>query len=303
MRFKNLDLNLLVALNYFLTERNVSRAAEKMFISQSAASNALSRLRLYFNDEILVQVGKQMELTPRALELVEPVRNILVSIESQIIHQDAYDPIKQKVKFSISVSDYTLSTLVPKILQYIESKQYLIELDFQPQSFNPIKTLDQGDADLLIIPQNFISENHPSEVLFAENFVCIASKNHPTVQTELSLKDFKQQKHIIMQPDVHTDSYESQIIKSLKIKRDVAVTSYNFSIIPELIAKSHHLAILHKSLALKFQQFYEINIFELPFDLPEMKQSIQWHRLRKNDARIIFFIEMLQKICQKNYNY
>ncbi|MDV2441042.1 LysR family transcriptional regulator [Acinetobacter gerneri] len=88
MRYKNLDLNLLVALNHFLTEQSVSKAAEKMYITQSSASNALSRLREYFDDDILIPVGKNMTLTARAKTLVKPVKEILFSIDSALLHKD-----------------------------------------------------------------------------------------------------------------------------------------------------------------------------------------------------------------------
>lgn len=297
MRFKNLDLNLLVALNYFLTEKNVSRAAEKMFISQSAASNALSRLRSFLNDDILIQVGKKMELTPRAKELIEPVRNILVSIDSQIIHQHYYNPCEQEVVFKICVSDYTLATLVPKILQHIQEQRYLIEFDFLPQSSDPIRSLEQGEADLLIIPQPYASDKHPYQELYEENFVCIAAQNHKRIQHKLDLQNFLDEKHIVMQPPNSGESYETLIMKKIQIERQVALSSYNFSAIPELVAQTEYLATLHQRLAEKYANFLNIQIFRLPFDFPSMHQVIQWHRLRKQDPRIVFFNQLLSKIC------
>ena len=92
MRYKNLDLNLLVALDLLMAERNVSRAAEKMHISQSAMSNALSRLRDYFGDDLLVQSGRKMELTPRAEVLRVPVRDILVRVDASIATAPEFDP-------------------------------------------------------------------------------------------------------------------------------------------------------------------------------------------------------------------
>ncbi len=297
MRFKNLDLNLLVALNYFLTEKNVSRAAEKMFISQSAASNALSRLRSFLNDDILIQVGKKMELTPRAKELIEPVRNILVSIDSQIIHQQKYNPREQKVVFKICVSDYTLMTFVPQILQHVQKEGFLIEFDFLPQSSDPIRTLEQGEADLLIIPQPYASDKHPYQNLYEENFVCIAAQNHERIKHELNLNNFLEEKHIMMQPPNFSESYETLIMKKMHIERQVAMTIYNFSAIPELVAQTEYVATVHQRLAKKYEMSLHIQIFPLPFKYPAMPQVIQWHRLRDQDPRIIFFNQMLKKIC------
>ncbi len=92
MRFNKLDLNLLVALDVLLVERNVSRSADRLHVTQSAVSNALARLRDYFDDEILVPVGRRMELTPRAELLKEAVRDILVRIESSVTAKPLFEP-------------------------------------------------------------------------------------------------------------------------------------------------------------------------------------------------------------------
>jgi len=108
MRFKKLDLNLLVALDHMLALQSVSAAADKMFMSQSAMSNALTRLRTYFDDPLLVQVGKRMEITPRAEAMKPAIRDILVRIEATIDSQPAFDPTVSTRNFNILVSDYTV---------------------------------------------------------------------------------------------------------------------------------------------------------------------------------------------------
>src|SRR5216683_3038973 len=104
MRFNGLDLNLLVALNALLTERSINRAAERMFLSQSAMSNALARLRDYFDDELLVPMGRQMVFTPRAESLVEPVCEVLMRIESTIATQPKFEPATESHQFTLLVS-------------------------------------------------------------------------------------------------------------------------------------------------------------------------------------------------------
>ena len=116
MRFNKLDLNLLVALDVLLVERNVSRSADRLHVTQSAVSNALARLRDYFDDEILVPVGRRMELTPRAELLKEAVRDILVRIESSVTAKPLFEPRTSDRRFRIFVSDYTMITLVPHVL-------------------------------------------------------------------------------------------------------------------------------------------------------------------------------------------
>ncbi|WP_180074861.1 LysR family transcriptional regulator [Acinetobacter sp. YH12116] len=297
MRYKNLDLNLLVALNLFLEEKNVSKAAEKMFITQSTASSALARLRNYFNDELLIQVGKQMELTPRAKKMVEPVKLILMSIDHQIIQPPEFDPYTLEMSFTLCLSDYTLVTFIPVFLQFIKDRGYKINFDFKPQSIDPVKTLESDEADLLIIPSQYLTEKHPHENLYTEEFVCIASKNHPRLKKKkaLTLQDLEGEKHIVMKPPQNLDSVESIAIKKMKLKRKVALTTFSFSSIPELISDSEYIAIVHKRLGEKYLQRSDLYLFSLPFDFPLMHQSIQWHRFRNDDLELQFLIKIMNE--------
>lgn len=295
MRYKNLDLNLLVALNLFLEEKSVSKAAEKMFITQSSASSALARLRNYFNDELLIQVGKQMELTPRAKKLVEPVKLILMSIDHQIIQPPEFDPHTLEMSFTLCLSDYTLVTFMPVFLQYIKDRGYKINFDFKPQSIDPVKTLESGEADLLIIPSQYLTEKHPHKNIYTEQFVCIASKNHPRLKKKkaLTLVDFESEKHVVMKPPQNLDSVESIAIKKMKLKRKVALTTFSFSSIPELISDSEYIAIVHKRLGEKYLHRSDLCLFSLPFDFPIMQQSVQWHRFRNDDLELQFLIKIM----------
>jgi len=116
MRFNKLDLNLLVALDHLLHLRSVSGAAERMNMTQSAMSNALLRLRDYFDDPLLVKIGRRMELTPRADSLKDPVRDVLVRVEWTIAATSQFDPARSERQFNILLSDYTLATLIPSVL-------------------------------------------------------------------------------------------------------------------------------------------------------------------------------------------
>ena len=112
MRFNKLDLNLLVALDHLLNLRSVSEAAARMNMTQPAMSNALLRLREYFDDDLLVKIGRRMELTPRAESLKDAVRDVLVRVEWTIATTADFNPAQSDRQFNVLVSDYTLATLV-----------------------------------------------------------------------------------------------------------------------------------------------------------------------------------------------
>lgn len=295
MRFKNLDLNLLVVLDRLLIERSVSRTAEKLHITQSATSNALARLREYLGDDLLVQVGRRMELTPRAESLMEPVRDILVRIDSSVIKKVGFDPENSGHVFKIFVSDFSLATLIPHFLSIISAMNYSVKFEFRPQSSEPAKTLERGEADLLIIPADYCSPEHPSEIIFEEEFVCIASNHHPRISDSLTVDQFSQESHVVMQPPNRSTSFETKAIGTLGIQRKVAMTTFNFSSLPYLVASSNHLAMVHKTFAQQAAQSLPIKIMETPFAIPPMEQSMQWHQYRSSDPSISW---LRQKLMQ-----
>src|SRR5262245_4933192 len=112
MRFNRLDLNLLVALDALLAEQNITRAAERLHLSQSAVSGALARLREHFQDELLVQVGRRMTRTPLAESLAQPVREILAQVQATVERRPGFDPSTSDRQFSIMVSDYVTTVLM-----------------------------------------------------------------------------------------------------------------------------------------------------------------------------------------------
>jgi len=137
-------------------------------------SNALTRLRTYFDDPLLVQVGKRMEITPRAEAMKPAIRDILVRVEATIDTQPEFDPTVSNRKFNILVSDYTLRVLVPLVVAEMDKQGARIGLNFLSQQDSPFLMLERGDADLLITPDVFISQNHPSTLLFEDEYVVLA---------------------------------------------------------------------------------------------------------------------------------
>ena len=158
MRFNKLDLNLLVALDALLTERNISRAGQRIHLSQPATSNALARLRDYFQDELLIPQGRQLILSARAQELIEPVREVLMRIDSTIATQPTFDPVDAIRKFVLLMSDYSASVFIPTLIERLYKLAPGISLDLRQLDERPLEQLDKSEVDLLIIPSQYVSD-------------------------------------------------------------------------------------------------------------------------------------------------
>lgn len=289
MRFNRLDLNLLVALDVLLDEQSVSRAAERLNMTQSATSNALSRLRNYFDDEILVQVGRSMQLTPRATVLKENVRDILVQIDATVTTKPSFNPAMSDRKFNVFVSDYTLSTLIPFVMGIVAEQSSNIRFDFLAQTDNPQKALERGEADILVIPELYSSPEHPADHLYSDEFVCVAwVENKDFGRGGLTRETFIAAPHVVMKPSNGALSFESLMMKKIGIERHIVAESFSFTTLPFLVIGTNNVTTIHKMLASKLISMLPIKTFNLPFEFPKMTQVLQWHKYRTNDAGMMW---------------
>lgn len=186
MRFKKLDLNLLTALNHMIELRSVSAAADKMFMSQSAMYNALRRLRTYFDDPLLVQVSRRMEITPRAEAMRPAIRDILVRIEATIDAQPEFRPDVSTRTFNILPSDYSLRVFMPTVFRLLEEQNATVNINLRPPTDTPQILLERGEIDLLITPETFLSTDHPAGVSFEDEYMVIAWKDGKYGQVTMS---------------------------------------------------------------------------------------------------------------------
>ena len=249
MRFNKLDLNLLVALDHLLNLRSVSGAAARMNMTQSAMSNALLRLREYFGDDLLVKIGRRMELTPRGEALKDAVRDVLVRVEWTIATTADFDPARSDRQFNVLVSDYTLATLMPKVLSLCRKSASTVRFNFLHQVDGPERLLERGDVDLLIIPKEFCSRQHPFEIILEEEFCAIVWSGGRLAREKLTRRSFVEASHVVMQAPGGAPSLESVFFKQHDLVRRTDITTYSFSTMPLLVVGTDRVATIHRRLA------------------------------------------------------
>src|ERR1044071_1288476 len=146
MHFEQLDLNLLVALDALLTERSITAAGVRVHLTQSAMSGALSRLREFFGDELLTQVGRKMVPTPLGESLGEPVRQILLQIKSTLYAKPGFDPASSTRHFSLMMSDYVATVLMGQVLVRAEAQAPRVRFNVASNDVgNPVEFLERAD--------------------------------------------------------------------------------------------------------------------------------------------------------------
>ena len=298
MRFNKLDLNLLVALDAMLTEASISRAAERLHMSQSAMSNALARLRDYFDDELLVQVGRRMELTPRAELLRDAVHDVLLRVDTSIATQPEFLPAQSDRDFRIFISDFTLTTLMPHVLARAHAQAPGVRFSLQPQVEDPARALERGEVDLLVMPVDYCSPQHPVENLFIENFSCVAWDRGRYAQAPLTFEQYAAAGHVSVQPSTtQPTSFEGWVVQRYGLTRRDEVTTYSFASAAGLVVGTDRIATVHSRLARHGSRHLPIVVHAPPLAFPEMKQAMQWHKYLDKDPGHRWFREGLRRLA------
>jgi len=296
MHFNKLDLNLLVAFDALSKELNITRAAERLHMSQSAMSHALRRLRTYFDDELLVQVGRKMELTPRARLLHEAVSEMLAKLEITLSAEPAFDPSASDRTFTIFASDYSMQVVLPQMLRLAASQSSRVRFRLQPQINHPDRPLDRGEADLVLIPQVYCSPRHPAVPLLNEQLVCVTWADSAIAQAPLTVERYLGAGHVAMvPPETDVPAFESAITQYFGSARHIEVSTYSFAAMPGLVVGTEYIATMQARLAKIAAAALPIVIHDMPLQMPPLVQAMQWHKYRGDDAGLLWLRLLLQQ--------
>jgi LysR family transcriptional regulator, nod-box dependent transcriptional activator len=297
VRFRGLDLNLLVALDALLTEANVSRAAIRLRLSQPAASAALRRLREWFGDPLLTSHGKKMMLTPYALRLRPQLAELLRTVEAFATQPALFDPSRTQRRFRIAMSDYLATIALPSLTAMISSHAPGIELEILPPDDSSNDLLERGELDVLFVPQEFVSPRSPAREMFQERHVVAGWSRNPIFEQGLTSADFVTAGHVTVKLGlVARMTFAEAQLRALGINRREEIIVPSFAMVPELLVGTTRLAIMHERLARHFAKRTAITFATLPFAFPVMKEMAQFHTSRADDAGLIWLLDQLSII-------
>lgn len=279
MRLNRLDLNLLVALDALLTERNITRAGQKLNLSQSATSGVLARLREYFGDPLLMQVGRSMRLTPKAEELQKPVRDVLLTIQSTIAVQPGFDAATSTRQFRVTASDYPVSVVLAEAARRMSEEAPGVSLEIAMPWDDLAGIIERGEVDMLIMPRQYLAPGHPSEALYTEGYSCVVWAGNTRVGDSLTLEQYMSLSHVTTLFGSHRQpSLEEWFLKSSALARRIEVTTNNFNTLPLMVIGTQRVATMHTRLARLFARTLPLRIVPLPVEVPTMVWSMQWPR-------------------------
>ncbi|MFM0504967.1 LysR family transcriptional regulator [Paraburkholderia caffeinilytica] len=280
MKLRNVDLNLLVTLRELLVERHVTRTADKLGITQPAMSAALARMRLLFDDPLLVRTSRGMILTQKAEQLLGQLDRALLDIENMLESPLDFDPATSRRTFTVIGTDFVEQFLLPALVVELARKAPAVNIVFKSPVSRMEALMSDGDIDLAIgfIPS--AAQQLRTRVMIEDRYVCIARENHPSIRSDsISLDLYAELRHVQVFP-FDANMYSTPIDMALHergLVRHVELRQPSFVPLLSVVAFTDLIATVPARLASFGARTLPIKVYEPPLQLPKIVLSLYWH--------------------------
>ena len=294
MNLKKIDLNLLVYLDVLLRERNVTRAAESLGISQPAMSNGLRRLRVLFSDPLLVRTSSGMSPTERAENLQPEIREVVALIKKVVQPDRQFDAASAKRVFRISVSDYSESTLLPHMLRRMRLEAPDVTLDILTPSDVSIHDLEQGNVDLVINRFDVLPQSFHQRPIWRDSFSCVFNHQNP-IRKNFNLETYLEAGHVWVsktgmgigvgiEPGASQSlGWVDEALARLGKKRRIRVFTRHYVAAMRLADLRDLIVTLPSKAASLLKDDPSVIILPPPFEIPEFELTMAWSPLLQHN--------------------
>lgn len=271
------NLNLFLVLDALLAERNVTRAAKRLGVTQSAVSNALRQLRAVFDDPLFLRRAAGVEPTPRALALAPAVRRGLAAL-GETLAAPEFDPARAERRFVVATSDYVELVLLPALLSRLAKEAPRVRIEVVPWGLHEVPDLlARGDADLMIGYYGRVPAGHRDARLFSEVFTCIVRKGHPTIRGRPTAKVWASVPHVVVSQRPGSTSSVDRALAARGLSRTVGARVSHFSIVPYVVARTDFVAALSRRVAEPAARTLGLRTFAPPVVLGTSYVGQVWH--------------------------
>ncbi len=281
-RLRQLDLNLLIALDILITEASVTKAAERLDLSQSAMSYSLKKLRTILDDDILIRTSREMEVTPYARQISDRLRQILGEIQATLLEKETFNPATSRETFRIATSDYVEATIGVNLLPQLvaQAPNMRIRINHLEKS-TVMNALDNNEIDLAINPKLNLKSWQVQEDLYQEEFVCVFRGDDSI--TEISLADYLARSHVLVSLRDDFQGEGDRILELQQQSRQVIWSTTHFMTVPFLLANSDCVALLPGRMAQQCAKAMNLKILPPPMPIEGFTVSMVWHQRHTNN--------------------
>ena len=283
-----LDLNLMPIALALYDELSVSRAAQKLGMSQPAVSMALRRMRTAFNDPLFIRAPRGVTPTPRAHALVRAVRPVVAHLQDALRTGETFHPQFDARPFSFALSDVGEMVFLPRLLERLRAlapNSMIRSLSMPPSQL--AQDLESGEVDLAIGYFPDLGNNSFfQQRLFTHHFACLMRADHPLRAKRLSRENFLAAEHAVVRAEGRSQEIFEQYLERNKVRRKIVLMTPHFLSLPMIIARSDLIATVPHALAVYFARLSSgLAVTLPPFDIGGFDVKQHWHRKYHNDSR------------------
>ena len=284
MDIKRIDFNLLVTLDALLAERSVSRAAQRLNLSQPALSAQLARLREMLGDPLFVPSHRGMTPTPLALGLQAPLAAALAQLRDVVTSARAFDPARDEFTLHVACSDYVQAALLLDFTLALRRDAPGLRIALRPADSTRLEAqMEKGDVDLAVLTPEGIAESLRSRPLFEERYVCIARRGHPALRRPLDTRRFCELEHVMVSP--RGGSFTTpvdEVLDAQGLRRRVVVSASTFHSVLDLVERSDLVALVPARMV--EGRNVRVRVLAPPLPVPGFAIHMAWHDRNHRDA-------------------
>lgn len=278
MDILKIDLNLLRVFHAIAEENSLTLAGNRLGLSQPAVSYALGRLRAMFNDPLFVRSGNTMQPTSAALELREPIRRAMSSIQEALRYGERFDPGRSTRTFHITMSDIGEMVFLPPLCEKLRDVAPNIHLEVSQLPLVQIEeALRSGRLDLAIGNLPTLKASTHFHSLFHEAYVCMTRKRPGETRRKLTVNEYMELAHVFVASADNSHRLIEDFLRERNMRRTIALQIPHFSVVPQILQRTDWAVTLPRRAAQNFNSGRNFSTFELPVAIPEVEVTVHWH--------------------------
>jgi DNA-binding transcriptional LysR family regulator len=279
-----LDLGWLGVFVEIYKTQNVSRAAQHLGLEQASASIILGKLRRYFNDPLFTRTSQGMAPTPRAQALYPDLAEVLLRIDKARGSREAFAPQSAQRVFRLCITDISEIVLLPRLINHLQDTAPGLAIEAETISPDSRRRLESGEVDLAVGFMPDLEAGFYQQALFTQDFVCMASKDHPRVRAKLSPRLFSAEGHIVVTTSGTGHAIVDKVLDKHKLARRVVLRVPSFLGVARIVAQTEFLVIVPRLLGNALASQERVQLLEPPVPLPSYKVKQHWHERFNADA-------------------
>ena len=281
---RKLDLNLLIVFETVYKTGSVSEAARVLGMTQPTVSNALTRLRDHFSDQLFVRRDRSMKPTARARALLPPVKEALTALRRGLSLETNFDLITADRRFRLLLHDFSVPSVLPPIVKALDDAQSSCSVEvITPDWSRPHEALTNGDADIMLDISLHDQPGVTLEPLMDGEAVCVVREAHPMIGHALSPEQFAENGHAVVEKEMRLHLPTARLVMAAGLERRVVAVVPNAASLTVTIATTNLIAIVPRRYAELVAPIYRLRILPVPFEYPKTKIFLGWATERADD--------------------